>query len=738
MSNDLSLDNRRQTQLEQQQAKQRTKHVLFDLTPLDQETEELESKTRHCYTLVKQMIAGKTPRECQEIYNEYIASNPAQHTDELTLGLLVAILIERENQSDFYRDIVTFSKDSLFAFSNYLNIIIVERITKLSDHSIKQLFWVASQLVKGGVASAENTCSSLIRQTAKGDLSPRNVFMAECLIDFLIENRPWLLNSNTFIGPTAIYNVTRLIIDHCAPSYDALRQKETDFVVGLIREKFDFVIAIGKDFLRLLSGLIQKVEKFDQLYNDICGDNPKVLHPNYEGLKQLLTTRTPRRLLQSCLTFDMERKISYLATQVRFGSQKRYQDWFQKQYLSGWGRITLRSDLIRYICTIIHPTNEVLCSDIIPRWAIIGWLLTTNDQVLSKCRQALFYDWFAFDPKTDNIMNIEPAILVMYYSVRLHPQVTAMLVEYLCRVHKSFNIKVGGIVRTSIKASLQQVLDKKVLPSLVPIFVQQKYEQTLRQEIDENFREFCRSDNGQRPDASNNASIQSGTRPIGSNTQSIIVNNQATELEPPRSQAADLMVIDDAQSNQNCSTPEQSRPNQDNNNPSVPLLGFQQAQKILMPPNSTTNRAINQKATPQNDQKWNGVDPIEALINVGPATATSPTANRKISTPSVIKQVLTTEESSSTGRRGSISGGNFLSPWLDCNGANIDDVFMENSSEFPDISSTNGVVTDVTTNQPRIKVIYPFMSIGRSLSGDELESMEKNIMEHLNNVQLTR
>ena len=66
-----------------------------------------------------------------------------------------------------------------------------------------------------------------------------------------------------------------------------------------------------------------------------------------------------------------------LPLQVRFGQQKRYQDWFQRQYLSTPDSQSLRCDLIRYICGVVHPSNEVLSSDILPRWAIIGWLLTT-------------------------------------------------------------------------------------------------------------------------------------------------------------------------------------------------------------------------------------------------------------------------------------------------------------------------------------------------------------------------
>lgn len=50
-----------------------------------------------------------------------------------------------------------------------------------------------------------------------------------------------------------------------------------------------------------------------------------------EGVQQLLTQRTSRRFLQCRLTPDMERKINFLTSQVKFGNQKRYQDWFQKQ-----------------------------------------------------------------------------------------------------------------------------------------------------------------------------------------------------------------------------------------------------------------------------------------------------------------------------------------------------------------------------------------------------------------------
>ena len=128
--------------------------------------------------------------------------------------------------------------------------------------------------------------------------------------------------------------------------------------------------------------------------------------------------------------------------QVRFGTHKRFQDWFQRQYLFTPESQSLRCDLIRFIVGVIHPTNELLCSDIIPRWAVIGWLLTTcTSQVAgSNAKLALFYDWLFFDPEKDNIMNIEPAILVMNHSMRPHPAITATLLDFLCRIIMNFTL----------------------------------------------------------------------------------------------------------------------------------------------------------------------------------------------------------------------------------------------------------------------------------------------------------
>ena len=46
------------------------------------------------------------------------------------------------------------------------------------------------------------------------------------------------------------------------------------------------------------------------------------------------------------------------------------------QYLSTPESLLIVPELVRFVCCVIHPPNEILQSDIVPRWAFIGWLLS--------------------------------------------------------------------------------------------------------------------------------------------------------------------------------------------------------------------------------------------------------------------------------------------------------------------------------------------------------------------------
>lgn len=214
-------------------------------------------------------------------------------------------------------------------------------------------------------------------------------------------------------------------------------------------------MTIGRDLVRLL----QNVSRIPE-FTSICFDmmyNPSVLSQSFTGIDQIMKMKSSRTYIRSRLTPDMEFKLHFLTTKVTFGNQKRYQDWFQRQYLSTPESQTLRCDIIRYICTVVHPSSDILAANITPRWAVIGWLLVSCSVTfllifflaqaillnlilfqsnLSACdaKLSLFFDWLFFDPEKESILNLEPAILVMLNSMKSRPTITVNLLDFLCRV----------------------------------------------------------------------------------------------------------------------------------------------------------------------------------------------------------------------------------------------------------------------------------------------------------------
>ena len=89
-------------------------------------------------------------------------------------------------------------------------------------------------------------------------------------------------------------------------------------------------------------------------------------------------------------------------------------------------------------------------------------------------------------------MNIEPAILVMHHSMRPHPAITATLLDFLCRIIVNFTV---GREQTKVQAgiynSLKQILDKRVLPSLSPLFDNPRLDKELRTMLRERYSPFC-------------------------------------------------------------------------------------------------------------------------------------------------------------------------------------------------------------------------------------------------------
>lgn len=468
------------------QAKSATSRLF--VTSAIETRDELEEKLERHYFNVQTLTSGLSEKESHEALNN--AAVKEKGYEEVSFGLLVGILTEPTQAAKLYRDLTLITRDGFGLILAHLSQLVLERYLRFCEPAKAQLLWLVRELIKNAACNVETLCINLMRYAAGGDISPKNISLVETLLDIFVDHRAWLEKSPVLL-PSVVYTYLRLVEDHHAPYLASLRAKEVAFVVGLLRDKFQECAVIGRDLVRLLQN-VARIPEFETLWRDIL-HNPKALNPAFTGVLQLLQTRTSRRYLQSRLTPEMERKLVFLTSHVRFGNHKRYQDWFQRQYLATPESQSLRCDMIRFIVGVIHPTNDMLCSELIPRWAVIGWLLTTCTSVVavSNAKLALFYDWLIFDGEKDNIMNIEPAILVMHHSMRSHPAVSATLLDFLCRIIANFYPPLADKVRNGIFSSLKNILDKRVLPSLLPLFDNTKLDRDLRTMIRSTFKEFC-------------------------------------------------------------------------------------------------------------------------------------------------------------------------------------------------------------------------------------------------------
>ncbi|NWT76854.1 INT3 protein, partial [Prunella himalayana] len=464
-----------------------------------------------CVGIVTSLTSGLSEREANDALNAHICKGTPQH-EEICLGLFTLVLTDPAQAQKCYRAPPLVSRDGTPPVLNKINPPPMEKYLKPPPTCRTQLVWLLPPLVKSGVLPPDGVCMTFPPQIAVarspcsiqllfpgappgGDVTANPPWLAENVLPPLTEQRYGPPPSQLSLPPPmAVYTYPPPIVDHHGtPPLQALRQTPPEFCISLPPPRFMDCFMIGRDLVRLLQN-VARIPEFEQLWKDIL-HNPQVLSSQFTGVLQLLQSRTSRKFLACRLTPDMETKLLFMTSRVRFGQQKRYQDWFQRQYLSTPDSQSLRCDLIRYICGVVHPSNEVLSSDILPRWAIIGWLLTTctSNVAASNAKLALFYDWLFFNPEKDSIMNIEPAILVMHHSMKPHPAITATLLDFMCRIIPNFYPPLEAHVRQGVFNSLTHIVEKRVLAHLAPLFDNPKLDKELRAMLREKFPEFCSS-----------------------------------------------------------------------------------------------------------------------------------------------------------------------------------------------------------------------------------------------------
>lgn len=78
--------------------------------------------------------------------------------------------------------------------------------------------------------------------------------------------------------------------------------------------QFSDCVGIGRDLVRLLQD-VSKIPEFEQLWKDLI-QKPSSFLPNFNGISQLLSTRTPRIYPQCRVTPDIETQLMFLMKNV--------------------------------------------------------------------------------------------------------------------------------------------------------------------------------------------------------------------------------------------------------------------------------------------------------------------------------------------------------------------------------------------------------------------------------------
>ncbi|BAT12870.1 Os11g0171400, partial [Oryza sativa Japonica Group] len=242
----------------------------------------------------------------------------------------------------------------------------------------------------------------------------------------------------------------------------------------VLRDHTQVCELIGRDLVRCLHELVL-VQEFHELWKDsMLGRAAEICRIGMPGWCTAMAVSP-----------EMETQLLFMMNNVRWGNQKRYQLWFARKHLMVPGGEERIPDIVRFICCGYHPTNKVMQSGVIARWAVIGWLLTSCNKsyVQANAKVALFYDWLFFDEGKGNLMNIEPAMLLMVNSVSQYTDITNMLLEFLFLLVENYDVRRKEAIAECVRNAFAVLVKKGVVPSLDILTCCEKLSPMLRQKL---------------------------------------------------------------------------------------------------------------------------------------------------------------------------------------------------------------------------------------------------------------
>ncbi|EPB87097.1 hypothetical protein HMPREF1544_06121 [Mucor circinelloides 1006PhL] len=464
---------------------------VYDLDPIEAD-DELDLEMSRLYAEHRNMAKNKSEIELHNYLQDKASQNKKEY-NEVILALLYGALTETENARMFFQSIASVNRDNYFALIQKLqSILISAKFQYLRSPVRDQVFWLISELTNLGAQHVDSLYLILMRQIKCGDASQFNTTLCDHILRLFELHKSWL-ETNPRVIPFAVYTFLRAIADHRTSQLQPLQQKEIRFVHMLMREKWMHCVPIGRDLIRVLKEL-STIPEFSQIWDDVV-NHPQKLSPKFGGIQTMLNSPTPRDFLKCRLTPDIEHKLLFILQNLRITHFQKNLNWFTQRFLSAPESEPFYVDVVRYLVAGWYPSNQILQSDIVPRYVVIGSMIRSikSNIVAANVRTALIFDWLFFKP-TDNIMFIEPAMLLMERSAERYAHITASLMQFLKRSVDEYFPPMKDYMSQCVACGMRVMLSKGVIRSLLPIYRCPATDQVTRDYMQALFSEFLVED----------------------------------------------------------------------------------------------------------------------------------------------------------------------------------------------------------------------------------------------------
>eukprot|EP01137_Pigoraptor_chileana_P011604 Opistho-2@62725 len=415
------------------------------------------------FKTVEGAVAHLSELEGNKVLFAKVSESTEMH-DVVVTGLVYGALATADTTAHIHR-LGFVVRDQYAHACKLLRILVRDHFHRICEQPRKQLIGLLGALVDARAGDAQGVFAELLRRVAGGDVSPANVWLAQSALELLSRNERWLDANLSFLS-LCVYTYICLVPSHMSGALDALREAECAFVVGALRRQWTACCVIGRDLLRALIE-VARIPPFAQLWKDIL-HRPSNLADGFTGVVDLLRRPTPARYLAARIPVAMEAHLLFMLSSVHRGSERRHQGWFAERFLSTPESEGAIVDIVRYACVVHHPPNDVLASPVIQRWMLLGWLLrqVRTNATAASVKLALFLDWFAYDPKRDSVMLIEPALLLMCHSLPKYVSLSVNLLEFVTVMAAELYPPAASDIRASVSRAFRNAVDVGVIPAL--------------------------------------------------------------------------------------------------------------------------------------------------------------------------------------------------------------------------------------------------------------------------------